>query len=210
MSYEILKPFGPSIYKTTLDQEFMDFIRVVATQTKAAANNVGNTLAGNLAKQFSVEMTDEQKKYFFDVIRIHVINAVYELEKKYAKTDNDFINKENFRYDFGPGPWINFQDPGEFNPIHNHTGKLSAILYIDVPECIAEENNTELMTNAPSAGKVVWIYGSLDYATDYNFEHQPVTGELFLFPAGLTHMVYPFRSNVERISLSFNVYNIGW
>ena len=211
MSFEILKPFGPLIYKTSMDQEFMNFISTVAKQTREHADNVGETLAGNISKQFSATMSDDQKKQFFDSMRPHIFNTVFESEKKYNKTGNDnFIDTERFRYDLGPGPWINFQDPGEFNPIHNHTGTLSAILYISVPECIADENKSELKTNSPGAGKVVWVYGSLDYATDYNFEHQPVTGELFLFPARLSHMVYPFKSNVERISLSFNVYNIGW
>jgi hypothetical protein len=211
MTYEILKPFGPLIYKTKLDQEFMTFIKLVSDQTKEKAENVGETLAGNLQKQFAVEMTDDQKRIFFNAMRSHIFDCVFEIEKKYNTTGKkDFIDKEKFRYDFGPGPWINFQEAGEFNPIHSHTGKLSAILYIDVPECIAEENNSSLKTNAPSAGNVVWVYGSTDYGTDYNYQHQPVTGELFLFPAGLTHMVYPFKSNVERISMSFNVYNIGW
>ena len=39
----------------------------------------------------------------------------------------------------------------------------------------------------------------------------PVVGDLYLFPAWLTHLVYPFEGAGERISYSFNllVRNIG-
>jgi hypothetical protein len=40
------------------------------------------------------------------------------------------------------------------------------------------------------------------------YSHQPKTSELLIFPAWLLHTVYPFKSNVERISISFNIFNI--
>ena len=36
----------------------------------------------------------------------------------------------------------------------------------------------------------------------------PKTGMMYLFPSHLWHLVYPFNSNVERISMSFNVDNL--
>lgn len=209
MSYNIIKPFGPSLYKTVLDQDFMDFLKIVATQTKESGQSVGTTLAGNISEQYSIKLDLNQTEKFIKEIRQHIFNAVVEFEKKYNVTNEEYIHVDTFKFHLGDGPWINFQHHGEFNPLHTHTGQLSAIVYIDVPECIAHENDSVLKTNAHMAGKVSWVYGSLDYTTDYHYTHQPVTGELFLFPAGLQHTVYPFRSDVERISMSFNVYNIS-
>ena len=210
MSYEILKPFGPPIYKTTISDEFLALLKTVSKQTRETQNNVGKTLVGNLQKQYSMIVNDEQGQQFMEEIKEHVFNAVYEFEKKYNHSGEEYLVKDKFRFNLGPGAWINYQQPGEFNPIHNHTGKLSAVIYIDVPECIAEENAVMADTSgSPSAGKIHWVYGSMDYATDYNYAHQPVTGELFIFPAGLPHIVYPFKSDVERISMSFNVYDLS-
>jgi hypothetical protein len=93
--------------------------------------------------------------------------------------------------------------------MHRHSGELSAILYIDVPECIAEENvNPTVETNMPSYGKIIFMSGSSGMYHQPHYEHQPVTGEIFVIPADLAHQVYPFNSDVERISMSFNIMNI--
>lgn len=209
MSYSIIKPFGPSLYKAVLDNDFLDLLRIIAVQTKQLGCNVGNDLAGNIAEQYSISMDPAQSEKFIKEIRKHVFNTVVEFEKKYNLKNEDYIHLDTFKFHLGSGPWINYQKSGEFNPLHNHSGQLSAVIYIDVPKCIAEENNSSITTNAPSAGKISWVYGSLDYTTDYHYTHQPSSGEIFLFPSGLQHTVYPFKSDVERVSMSFNVYNIS-
>ena len=30
------------------------------------------------------------------------------------------VSQLKIEYSLGLGPWVNFQKPGEFNPIHNH------------------------------------------------------------------------------------------
>jgi len=191
-----------------LNDEMIAFFKQVAKATKAGTYNVGQTLAGNLEKQFAVVMDVEQTKIFHSELKKHIHCALEEFDRKYNPTSKIDINK--LEYHHGKGPWINFQKAGEFNPLHNHTGTLSAVLYIDIPECIAEENNNAFFSNAPSAGKISWLFGgSADMlGTDYHYTHQPVTGELFIFPAALQHLVYPYKSDVERISMSFNVHDI--
>ena len=51
MTYEILTPFGPSLYKSTLDKDFVDMLQQIAKQSRSVNQNVGNTLAGNLDYQ---------------------------------------------------------------------------------------------------------------------------------------------------------------
>lgn len=208
MTFEILKPFGPPIYKAMLSDEMIAFFKQVATATKAGTYNVGQTLAGNIDKQYAVVMDTEQTVIFHNEVKRHVHRALEEFDRKYDPNATFDIDK--LEYHHGKGPWINFQKAGEFNPIHNHTGALSAVLYIDIPECIAEENKQTYFSNAPSAGMISWIFGgAVDMlGTDYHYTHQPVTGELFIFPAALQHAVYPYKSDVERISMSFNVHDI--
>ena len=36
--------------------------------------------------------------------------------------------------------WVNYQKKNEFNPPHDHDGKLSFVIYLDIPEALKEEN----------------------------------------------------------------------
>ena len=209
MSYKILRPFGPPIYKSTLSDSFMEFLKTVTEQTRAVAVNVGHNLAGNLESQFQAEMNNEQKLQFMAEIRQHVFSSLVEIDTDINEIFKGPPEIDRLNFNMGGGPWINFQKPNEFNPFHSHSGLLSCVIYIDVPEAIADENKfIKISTNAPSAGKISFIWGHDGYGTNSMFAHQPVTGEIFMFPAQLKHLVYPYKSNVERISMSFNVHNI--
>ena len=52
--------------------------------------------------------------------------------------------------------------------------------------------------------------GCLEFAYDNSCcaAITPKTGMIFLFPAHLRHTVYPFKSDVERITMSFNLSNV--
>jgi len=101
--------------------------------------------------------------------------------------------------------WVNFMRPGECNPPHIHGDDLSFVLYLDVPETIAEESKHVINNDIGTPGGIRFMYGAdglkdtLSYATE-----QPVTGDLFLFPSHLTHFVAPFKSDCTRISMSGN------
>ena len=36
--------------------------------------------------------------------------------------------------------WINFMKKGEFNPVHDHSGNISFVIYTSVPKEILMEN----------------------------------------------------------------------
>jgi len=215
MTYDILRPFGPQIYKSNLDSKFVSFMKGIAQNTKKKQIDVSDTLAGNIKQQYRAVMDESEFNTFIMEIKDHIYNAVIAFERKYGIPADTYKSSEEYSFHFGPGgPWINFQGPGEFNPIHSHDGQLSAVYYIDVPPAIAQENNNQVSgpfsneNHRTSAGKIDFVYGTLSYTTEYTYSHQPTTGELFIFPATLSHLVYPFKSNVERISMSFNVFDI--
>ena len=210
MNFEILNPFSPPMYKSMLDQSHIDLLKDISENSRDCKQNVGHTLAGNIYEQYQAIMNVPQTEIFYQEINKHVSTALKNFEKKYFKNPDEEEKFNNIDFSFGEGAWINFQKSGEFNPIHHHTGMLSAVIYIDVPEEIAEENKIK-NSNAPSAGAICWIYGNAAgnmLCTDYMHTHQPTTGEIFIFPSGLQHLVYPFSCQVERISMSFNVYDV--
>ena len=59
--------------------------------------------------------------------------------------------------------------------------------------------------NNVGPGMINFDYGvELPFSIN-TFYHLPEVGDLFLFPAWLTHHVFAFKADVERISVSGNI-----
>lgn len=110
--------------------------------------------------------------------------------------------------------WVNYQRKGEFNPPHTHTGAYSFNIWVSVPYYNQDEFNHN---NSAYANKI--RPGAL--SGSFMFQYTNILGELrdmyyegdksyegycFLFPAKLTHQVFPFYSSDElRITVSGNI-----
>ena len=96
---------------------------------------------------------------------------------------------------------------GEWNPAHNHTGDISCVTYLQVPDEIKEENisnESSNKSNTPSAGKLEFQFGDQIGYSNTGCIMNPREKDIYIFPAKLHHLVYPFKSKVERISVSVN------
>lgn len=106
--------------------------------------------------------------------------------------------------------WINFQEKGEYNPLHNHSGDLSFVIWLKIPYELKDEFNHPscVKSNAKIAscfqfGNVQNIYS--DRIEDLIFVDKSYEGKAIVFHAKLQHQVYPFfTSNETRISVSGN------
>ena len=102
--------------------------------------------------------------------------------------------------------WINHQRPGEFNPPHDHDGKLSFVIYLQIPEEIKKEQ-VEYKGKSCGPGGIQFVYGNgpRDCISYQSFS--PEEGDMFIFPAWLKHWVAPFKSDCTRISVSGNFHD---
>ena len=192
----IIHPFGPLIYKESISGDFHQFLLDAAEASRIDPENVGYSLAGNIKDQLLLKLDPEK---FVSYIYPHVfdyMNACMEHQIKHIS------------FDLGNGPWINYQRKNEFNPIHSRNGNLSSVIFIDIPEEIREEAKHTVQTNMPCAGQLEFMHGNDGYNYSGTFKVVPQTAQIYLFPADLKHTVYPFTSDVERITMSFNVFNI--
>lgn len=105
--------------------------------------------------------------------------------------------------------WVNFQKQTEFQSLHDHPGDYSFALYLQVPFRIEDENKLwegKFMKDS-SIGKFTFIHNGDDglvkwtnVPVDQTYENTGI-----LFPATLTHCVWPFYSSDKiRISVSGN------
>jgi hypothetical protein len=114
---------------------------------------------------------------------------------------------------------VYIQKKYEYNPVHNHAGDLSFVLYIKIPYDLKEEaeqphikNNSDKVLPSftflcPSIGNVINAAGQRllveSYTLTLNRSHE---GMMLIFPAWLQHMVSPFYTSDDyRISVSGNL-----
>tara|TARA_B100001778_G_scaffold98540_1_gene80443 strand:- start:319 stop:1005 length:687 start_codon:yes stop_codon:yes gene_type:complete len=206
--YEAFAPYGPLIYRADIRGEFNDFLLEGLSEFRSKEYDARSKLVGNIENQ---RYSPYNPKKFIKFIDPHILNYINErYERTLCIHRNTFGNEKNnyldpkkcaIKYHLGEGPWINFTTNGEFNPMHNHTGVMSSVIFIDIPDEINIERET--------SGFQAKAAGCLDLISqDQHIVVRPVSGTMYLFPAHLWHLVYPYHSDVERISMSFNVWDV--
>jgi|TARA_A100001391_G_scaffold77239_1_gene49893 hypothetical protein len=92
---------------------------------------------------------------------------------------NFFIRKCDGHFN-GYDVWINYSYKGNSNPVHNHLGFISGVIYL---------NNKNDAT----------------YFVDKNITFVGKKGDMILFPSFLKHKVEKQKKEYERITFAFNV-----
>ena len=110
------------------------------------------------------------------------------------------------------GLWVNFQKKGEFQPIHNHTGAFSFVIWMDIPYHSKDEGNIPIAKTSDKNHRggnfsFVSASGITRSVSEYTIELSPeMNGCCCFFPSDLSHQVYPFyTSDKDRISISGNI-----
>ena len=106
--------------------------------------------------------------------------------------------------------WVNYQKQTEFNPIHNHTGVYSFVVWMKIPTKHDEQNKNPISLKANTKAISTFQFSHLDIiggSRPYTYEMNPeVEGTILFFPSQLPHQVYPFYDCKEdRISISGNI-----
>ena len=187
--------WGPCVIRVKVKE---DFRKLLLDEGKKSTEDYTTKLAGILDKE--VGYSDESKKKILPMLSQYI--GVY--DQAYQK----FVNKP---YDKTPeyvlsALWINYQRPNDFNPPHDHDGKLSFVIYLDIPDKLKEEQSV-YKGKSCGPGGIQFIYGNgpRDAITYMSFF--PQAGDMFIFPAWLKHWVAPYRSDCTRISVSGNFHD---
>jgi hypothetical protein len=113
-----------------------------------------------------------------------------------------------------PDLWVNYQKKYEFNPLHDHGGDLSFIIYLDIPYSMEEEINQPHSVNSyiPQPPGLYFAYTSSEQRLSNTIKVHKIpvdkkwVNTMVLFPSGLQHYVTPFyTSDNYRISVSGNI-----
>ena len=180
--------------KTKLPADLYGRLKVECLELQSNTENEYNLL----------NFRQELESYFKQVVSVY--QSHYNTNSTNWPLSIDNVELQNL--------WINYQNKGEFNPPHTHTGSYSFVIWIQVPYYTSEEFNhpsasyNNKIRPDQLAGSFMFQYTNIlgeirdmYYDADKNYE-----GCCFLFPATLTHQVFPFySSNDVRITLSGNI-----
>lgn len=175
-------------------------LKKISNIKKTKANN---TLAGNMEEEYLLsEYGFILEKYIID----HAFNYP-PLLTHITKTHKAFTEDRPLTLS---NLWVNHQKKHEFNPIHNHSGVLSFIVFIQIPYLIKEQD--KISPGRHSNGNRAGRLGFLEITPTGRIEHKVFDVDktweqsILIFPAELNHIVYPFyKVNKPRITISGNV-----
>tara|TARA_B100001094_G_C17933955_1_gene672143 strand:+ start:63 stop:725 length:663 start_codon:yes stop_codon:yes gene_type:complete len=187
-----------------LDKDELQPLYNLASNTEVidGFESMNRNLAGNIAKQ--VELTQPYKDILEGVldpvIKAHFDNFDY--LKKVSVLDIDcpmYITQA----------WMVLQEKYEFNPIHNHTGVFSFVLWLKIPYNREDEFNHpfSINSNTPCAGQFSYILSDCnnDIVAEFIETDKELEGCAFVFPSKMNHCVYPFYTSDDyRISIAGN------
>ena len=221
ISIDTLIPFGPVILRTTIPSYVVDNLnkhcdQILADPQKLEKYDYSAQLAGNVKKEFRLDGDFIKKEENFYNILSKLAHRMLAVDLRGSEDQFTFPYLRNAppgttnidrKYITGCQVltvWGVSQWAGDFNPLHIHSGDLSGVLYLKVPEGLAEEYKNE--DHHPAVGDIQFIAGTPQAFNRNNLQVSPKVGEMYVFPAWLHHTAYPFRTkNQERRSISFNI-----
>ena len=192
-----LKPFGPSIGRTKVSQNFLNKLNKEFDERSVTKKiDYSSKLASQIKNEIKISNNFIQKNLKNEItknIKIFLLNEKIKNIKK--------INILNL--------WVVRQFKDEYNPIHYHEGDLSGVGYLKLPKNMTKNKlvtNKKIKTN----GTIDFINGQKGFLSKSIYNVNPKERDLLIFPNYLMHTAYPFNTTGERRSFSFNaeiIYN---
>jgi hypothetical protein len=200
--YELIRC---NILATELTSENFKWIKKEVVKAKKIGVKHNKSLVGHIKEEYAMPGVE---RTFLDFLlsnaSTHEVFKVYN-SKFNVLSENKPIYLDNF--------WVNYQKKHEFNPIHDHKGLFSFVIFVKIPYDLKKEEgyfkdmkkdeNNPIQTskfnfvNIDPAGKIITI----TVPVDKSFE-----GKMFMFPATQSHLVNPFYTSDDyRITVSGNL-----
>ena len=194
---KIITPFGPMIYQTFISDDEVALLLSEGDKLTEESNDYSLSLAGNMKKGNSLRYSEDFRDKFAPVIMNKANTFVSGVSKVFGFKLPEPQDMSLFDL------WINYQKPNDFNPFHTHSHFLSFVIYCDVPQSIFED---QAQSNLPVAGHISFNYGeAMTPLSNQSFVVKPENNLMFIFPAKLHHVVYPFYSEGTRVSVAGNI-----
>ena len=202
----VIFPFGPPIYIDKIDENIIKELDVRIEEAGGKPEfDASGQLAGRIKKQTHLDevISDTTR----NVILNHCKNF-FEQTSGGQELPMSAMTLDSI--------WSNIQEAREYNPIHQHTGNFSFVIYTrnDLEDLSIEEIQDNEYDNKvvdydnqrPLAGMIELFYGEGNWMNWTSYQHIPKRGDILIFPSWLRHTVYAhYETGKIRISVAGNV-----
>jgi len=208
MSYILHRPWSDILFETTLPPTVLEKIIEISDEVLADSKRIswGGNLAGQIKEELLIEPKLLKKENLLDFFGNMVQEYVHQCNLQQAPSGQHqhIETVKNHIHVTMNSMWIVEQQPGEYNPIHTHTGcDVSAVMYLKAPNFLPSEK-----TKRDDDGTIYFIGSSSAKGKlkTNSLKVKPTPGAFFIFPSHLQHTVYPYKTNdnFARRSVSFN------
>ncbi len=169
---------------------------------ESSATKINETLAGHLKKEYLLE---KSKSYLQDLL-MPVIDKYVDSFGFPIYVNNILSNDAPYYLDTA---WVNFQQKHEFNPLHEHSGIFSFVIWLKVPYGEEEkEVFSDLKAQNTRNGCFEFVHADSFGLPRIKsvFADRSYEGKGLFFPSMIKHCVNPFYSSDDyRISISGNI-----
>tara|TARA_B100000085_G_C18336369_1_gene428472 strand:+ start:43 stop:693 length:651 start_codon:yes stop_codon:yes gene_type:complete len=183
-----------------LSDKEMDYLwRCIDNHKKS----IKSTLIGQIHE--SNDLIDKSDWFFNNTLK--PLCRIY--SKEFNNIGNSIPVKQSHPY-YLQSFWVNYQKQNEFNPLHNHNGVYSFVIWMKIPTKHNEQNNNPISSRANAHLISAFQFSYQDIIGGYRtrtYKMNPeIEGTMLFFPAKLQHCVHPFYNcDEDRISISGNI-----
>ena len=197
---KVIRPPALGWLEKKLSEKELDYLwRCIDDRKKSFKHN----LAGQIHE--SNTLTDKSDWFWINTLK-PLCKEYYEA---FGNLGSNIPVNQNHPY-YMNSWWVNYQKQGEFNPLHDHGGVYSFVIWMKIPTKHFEQNKNpiSLKSNTHVISAFQFQYANiLGKMQLYDYEMNPeMEGTILFFPSQLKHCVYPFYNcDEDRISISGNV-----
>ena len=215
MTPKFHRPFSPTIMESTVPDKFIEIVndtadKVLGSEAASVEWDWSHKLVGKVHKEIQIPVRNkEHRELLFTTMRSACVDYLKESIKNntaygWKKIAGDAVpTMDNIHMAHS---WVVSQYAGEYNPWHHHSGDFSAVIYLKLPPKMNEEIKEDWKDHYPANGLIEFMFGENQGFRSDNLKFKPEVGKLLVFPSWLKHFVYPFKSEGERRSMSFNAH----
>ena len=191
---------GPQIMKTKVSMDLVDLLLKKGEESVKKNLDNSHMLAGVIKKEFGYEDLDN---WFSPLIQPHISDYInWSIERQGARLNPGHDKFPSSLNTSMLGLWINYQEKNEYNPPHTHSGSLSFVIWLQIPE---EIKNEPMLSGNQKPGSFVVRYGESQQFSTNSIPLLPEVGDMIIFPSYCEHYVHQFKSDVTRISAAGNL-----
>ncbi len=204
IEWSVLELPNLPIYRTKLTKKITKLLWKKIDIAKVQRRNMSDALAGNISSSLALEEDVTFSSTVLYPICKHIIDSnIDTLGPELHPSAPDVSLDIEW--------WVNFQKQLEFNPQHNHAGILSFVIWMQIPTDWREQHTipSAKVSNSPAASDFQFTYTDIvgNIKAHPIYMDKSMEGTMVVFPAHLSHSVYPFYDcDEERISIAGNVH----